>query len=224
MARTGVTARMTATAYPISFFRPARHAPGALAGFFILALAAVALAGCDAPPLPSAARDEVRVQTVRDGDSLAVTVGGQALEVRLHGIDAPEYDQPWGREARAALARLLEDAPLSLEVLDEDRYGRKIAQVFTGTRQQPVAAAMLRGGHAWLYRRYEGRLDWRALELEARVARRGLWAADDPVPPWSWRQRRTADAGRSAIAASSRCPLPAAPGEEAHCRAQVALR
>ena len=47
-----------------------------------------ALAGCQY----SADSDSFRVQRIIDGDSIRVTASGQALEVRLAGIDAPESE------------------------------------------------------------------------------------------------------------------------------------
>ncbi len=41
-----------------------------------------------------------------------------------------------------------------------------------------------------MYRRYTNDQSLSDLEEEARVARRGLWADPDPIPPWEWRRMR----------------------------------
>jgi endonuclease YncB( thermonuclease family) len=40
-----------------------------------------------------------------------------------------------------------------------------------------------------VFRRYTHDPALIALESEARAARRGLWAGNEPVPPWTWRDR-----------------------------------
>ena len=64
----------------------------------------------------------VSAQTVQDGDSI---IRGDGVRVRLYGIDAPEKDQPYGREARKVV---MQNVPLVVKIkeYDQDRYGRLI--------------------------------------------------------------------------------------------------
>jgi endonuclease YncB( thermonuclease family) len=48
-----------------------------------------------------------RVVGVTDGDTVTVLAGGQRrLKIRLAEIDAPEHDQPWGKQSKQALSKL----------------------------------------------------------------------------------------------------------------------
>ncbi len=160
--------------------RGARGAALAFA-FSLISLAAFAAK-------PGAGTYEARVVHLRDGDSLIVSVGDDQREIRIAEIDAPERGQPWGKRAKQALARLVEGQSLRAVVIDHDRYGRDVAQVWVG--EVCVGCELVRGGHAWAYRAYLRDKNLLRLEQEAREARRGLWSlsADTTVPPWEWRR------------------------------------
>lgn len=128
-----------------------------------------------------------RVTEVQDGDSLTLFADDRSHRVRLKGIDAPEHNQPWGRQARRALIRKVRGKTVRVDVSTFDRYDRLVADVRLGERD--IARELVREGHAWVYRRFSA--DPRLLleEREARQAKLGLWRDDEPVPPWEWRQR-----------------------------------
>ena len=123
---------------------------------------------------------------VADGDTVTI---GKGQRVRLYGIDAPERDQPGGAEATAALRELLARQIDSMEILDQDRYGRWVAVIHTkdGTN---VNLEMIRAGQAWFYAHHCTKQpvcsDFQAAEAEARAENRGLWQSPNPRPPWKW--------------------------------------
>lgn len=134
---------------------------------------------------------EGQVVKVKDGDSLVVlrdTVK-RTSEVRLAGIDAPEYNQPWGRPSRAGLKRLVEGQTVRVEVVDKDRYGRLVGKVYVGKAY--VNAAMTQSGNAWAFSRYLPDREIRAGHDAARAAGRGLWSLppDQRIPPATWRDQ-----------------------------------
>ena len=141
---------------------------------------------------------------VSDGDGLRVETGrGKTIEVRLADIDAPEYDQPGGREAKTALRKLVREGGRRATVTAQqrpDRYGRMIATVTNA--KGCLNERLVEQGHAWVEPRYaRGKIErtYSALERAARRTGRGLWSGDeDPVPPWTWRKRGTTQAGRAA--------------------------
>jgi len=120
-----------------------------------------------------------------DGDSLAVA----GVEIRLYGIDAPEYRQicsrsgrPWscGRTATDALRALVAGRELACRPRDQDRYGRTVAICRVGGID--LGAALVKAGNAVAYGAYD------AEEREARAARRGIWSSAFERPA-AWRAR-----------------------------------
>ncbi len=129
--------------------------------------------------------DIVGPAQVIDGDSIRVA----GIEIRLYGIDAPEFRQicmraghPWacGRGATRFLESLIERRELRCRPREEDRYGRTVAICFV--REIDLGAAMVTARQAVAYGAYQ------AEEREARAARRGVWAASFERPA-TWRAR-----------------------------------
>lgn len=132
------------------------------------------------------------VARVIDGDTL--DVGG--VRVRLHGADAFERDQtcdgprgPWacGAAATRALKNRAEGRRLVCQVLDTDRYGRKVSRCERGGVD--VAEALVAEGLALAYRRYSR--DYIDEEMAARAGARGAWDGSFDRPE-QWRSRSRA--------------------------------
>jgi endonuclease YncB( thermonuclease family) len=129
-----------------------------------------------------------RVVKVADGDTLTLLDTNQKQhEIRLHGIDTPEYKQPYGRAATKALADLVAGEGVGVDVKDTDREGRTVGVVFKANVN--VNLQMVRSGFAWWYKKYAPfDDDLRLAEQYARADKLGLWTDPNPVPPWEWRQ------------------------------------
>jgi endonuclease YncB( thermonuclease family) len=153
----------------------------------LLLLAMPAVAGSVADPivLPG------RVIRIADGDTLQVALQSGQMKVRLASIDAPERDQPGGREATAALAARVKGRQVSLEVVDHsDGYDRLVAVVWLD--DENLNEWLVRQGHAWAFRgRYLLGRQYCVLERTAREAGLGLWSrAERNYAPWEWRHVR----------------------------------
>ena len=131
-----------------------------------------------------------KVVKVADGDTLVIMHGYDEIRIRLYEIDTPELDQPYGAEAKQALYDLTFNRIVSVTVETIDDYGRIVGKVFI--RDLDVNAEMIRGGHAWVFRRYAKDKDLYELEQAARENQLGLWALPEEqrIPPWQWRYRR----------------------------------
>jgi endonuclease YncB( thermonuclease family) len=142
--------------------------------------------GADRPEEVPNSATWYEVERVTDGDTIVLVDG---TRVRLHGIDAPERDQPFGSQATAALGYMVGSTVYVLKV-DTDRYGRMVGQLYHADKGYDVNASMVCAGFAWWYKRYakdSGLLN--ACESEARDESKGLWSDSEPVPPWEWRRR-----------------------------------
>lgn len=178
-----------------------------------------------------------RVLAIVDGDTIDVALDSGTERVRLYGIDAPEAEAPFGREATLALrkrvaGRVVELGPVADD--SRDAYDRLLAVVYVDGIS--VNEVLVTDGHAWAFRRYLGQMpgDDRNCDLEAaaRAARRGLWSLPPErwVPPWIYRERQrslpgarvpsrdyrneTAAGCRAAIGRAAGGAAPAAPVDE----------
>ena len=136
---------------------------------------------------------------VVDGDSLRRA----ETDIRLYGIDAPEYrqtctdrsgrDYACGKEAAAALRQLLRGRTVTCSSFETDRYGRAIALCKAGDLD--LNGEMVRLGWAVAYTRHS--VDYVSEEAQARAARRGLWQGRFENPQ-DWRARHRAVHGDAA--------------------------
>ena len=119
----------------------------------------------------------------KDGDSLMVG----DTEVRLFGVDAPEWDQrcqkdgtDWSCGAAAAdkLAQLVTGKTVVCSSKGKDEYGRTLGKCMVGTTD--INRTMVALGYALAYRHYSS--EYVSAEEGAKVNRRGLWAGTFQLP------------------------------------------
>lgn len=131
---------------------------------------------------------QARVVGISDGDTVTVLEGKNRYKLRLSGIDAPESGQAYGRQAKALLSSLIFGKTVQVELIERDRYGRWVANIFDGGSW--VNKAVIEAGYAWHYRDFSTSKELQAAENRARAAGRGLWQERSPQAPWNWRSER----------------------------------
>ncbi len=142
-----------------------------------------------------------QVIAVLDGDTVMVVHDNKKTTVRLAGIDAPEKLQEFGPASREALTKLVLRKEVRVSTKTVDDYGRVVATLEVGRLN--VNEEQLRRGMAWEYSRYHSDKALIALQVEAKNARRGLWAGASPTPPWEF--RKTHAPTREIVAAGNAC-------------------
>lgn len=161
----------------------------------LLSLLAVVLQEFKAPPpsSPEACNLSGKVVKVSDGDSIEIKDdNGTVHKIRLSGIDAPEYNQSYGRAAKKFLAAVIENKTLCLEWHKTDRYKRLVGKVWY--QGQDVNLQVVEAGLAWFYKYYEDeqaaadRKLYADAEQQAKAAKKGLWGGTKAVAPWDWRK------------------------------------
>jgi len=153
--------------------------------FFSLLVGLILVASAQSDDLIAA-----RVISVTDGDNLTV-IGSDNKQVliRLHGLDCPELEQPFGENAKEFTSNMCFGKIIMYRMVGIDRFDRTIATVFLEDGKE-LNLEILKAGLAWHYERYSKRQDYVDSEEEARRAGIGLWADTKPTPPWEWRRER----------------------------------
>ena len=130
-----------------------------------------------------------KVVGIIDGDTFTLlTSENKQIKIRLHGIDCPEGRQDFGNQAKQYLSNLIFSKHLKIQDKGLDRYGRTIGIVFFDNMN--INEAMLSNGMAWHFKKYDKNPKWDNLESEARILKKGLWAQENPTPPWEWRSNK----------------------------------
>ena len=138
-----------------------------------------------------------KVIKVYDGDTILVEGEDLELKIRLAGIDSPETGtrghkgQPYSREAKEKLAKLVEGRTVSLKSHGIGGFNRVLAEVFSGSVN--VNLEMIKAGLAEVYRGGKsGTLDigtYLREEKKAREAGMGMWALGSHYQsPKTWRK------------------------------------
>lgn len=140
--------------------------------------------------IPSYAKTILSGQVIKviDGDSFVLKDKKTSYEIRLWGIDCPEYRQPFASKARAISRRYLKGKKIEVQVKYRDQYDRFVGMATNGDVN--INQELVADGAAWVYKKYCRASickKWTSLENKARKSRKGLWQNKDAVPPWEWR-------------------------------------
>ncbi len=123
------------------------------------------------PPSPAPIPTVLRGQCwVVDGDTIVI----DKTHIRLAGIDAPELDHPYGKQAKWALVQLCKGKTVTARIRPELSYDRVVAECSLPDGRD-LAAEMVRAGMALDWPKFSG---GKYRHLEAPEARRKLWRAD----------------------------------------------
>ncbi len=146
-----------------------------------------------------------KVVNVVDGDTLIIVdEARQQYKIRLEGIDAPETAQPYSTQSREALSKKVFQQEVKIKWKEKDKYGRILGQIYLDGHW--VNNAMLEEGWAWHYKYFSKDQRLAAAEVKAREGKAGLWASENPMPPWEFRNPSLRKPDSSAAPATAATP------------------
>ena len=130
------------------------------------------------------------VSYVSDGDTLHLNTSTGKYKIRFFGVDAPESSQNYGLEAKSFVMDRVLKKKVKVEVVDTDRYGRKIGKIYYGNGKY-LNEEEVRAGYSWWYRYYaKEEIALKRAEEYAKENRRGLWILSSPIAPWEYRNAK----------------------------------
>lgn len=114
--------------------------------------------------------------SVIDGDSLRVETDGETIEIRLAGVNAPEFDECHAAPAADRLRRLIAEQVL-VDLISTDQYGRSVGYVWIDS--DFVNGSLVENGDAIAMTTDDRWADTIiAAERYAREQANGLWNPD----------------------------------------------
>ena len=131
---------------------------------------------------------DLKVEKIIDGDTVYATLEGKPYKLRLTEIDAPERDQPFGRQSKVFLRELLKDGEFDADISGKDQYGRYLARLYDNGVD--INRKMVNEGMAWVYDFYVTDKTFYKNQQSAQQEKKGIWSKRFPAPPWEWRRAR----------------------------------
>jgi len=124
---------------------------------------------------------------VIDGDTLVIKCDKATRTVEINGVDAPELDQPWGKETRKFVRQMVGGEKVEIEVIETDGDVVRARVMVNGI---DMSEMLVSRGLAWVS---EEGADEALTDLgnKAKEMPCGLWTDSNPQAPWDFREARS---------------------------------
>ncbi len=137
-----------------------------------------------------------KVIKVIDGNTFQVKGDDKQLHrILLMGIDSPELDQEFGREAKKFLEKLILGKKVTLDFKGTDVLGNPLVEVRIDGVKDP-RVELLKAGLAWTTEKNAPAV-LEQYRSSAQLRNKGLWQQRNPVPPWIHRKEKTGSQEKS---------------------------
>jgi len=121
-----------------------------------------------------------------DGDSITVAISEEKIiSIELDGIDCPELEQDFGKEAADFAKTFIYKKKVKVEIIAYDAESSVIGRVFLEDRD--LSLALIEAGLAWYDKKKSSDKKLAKAQKKAKKAKKGLWSIEKPTPPWIFR-------------------------------------
>jgi endonuclease YncB( thermonuclease family) len=115
------------------------------------------------------------VTRVADGDTVDVLIRpSRRVRIRLHGVDTPEFKEPFSNQARAFTRVLMFGRSVTVVGKDVDRYDRLVARITVDNID--ASESIIAAGLGCTFRQYSNDPALESAFAHARSSQRGFWA------------------------------------------------
>ena len=121
-----------------------------------------------------------------DGDSVVVVFNNKQLQIELDGIDCPELEQEFGKEAQAYAKSFIYKKKVTVEIRNYDEQDRIIGRISLSGKD--LSLALIEEGLAWYYKKDSSDKELSKAQKKAKKEKKGLWKQAKPTPPWTYRE------------------------------------
>lgn len=124
---------------------------------------------------------------VVDGDTLIIECEKKERRtVNIEGIDAPELQQPWGKEVRGFVRDLVRGEDVEIEIIEN---GGEAVVARVTVNGVDLSEMLVSRGLAWVPENSSD-ADLITMHNKAKELPSGLWTDPNAQPPWEFRAAR----------------------------------
>jgi len=121
-----------------------------------------------------------------DGDSITVAISTEKIiSIELAGIDCPELEQDFGKEAQNFTKNFIYKKKLNVEIIAYEAEDRIIGRV--SLEDKDLSLALIEAGLAWYDKNKNPGKNLAKAQKSAKKTKKGLWSNPNPTPPWIFR-------------------------------------
>ncbi len=149
-----------------------------------MAVLLVALTSCGQKDVKNQGAGMVEGEVVKivDGDTYDLQTPNRTIRVKMEGIDAPEKGMRFYKESKKYLHDLCFGRKVLFVPNGICKFNKQIGFTYL-TGGLELSHEMVRSGYAWHFKKYSSDNNIYKLEMQARIAKRGIWADSNPVSP-----------------------------------------